>query len=185
MLDQILRDLENKFNQTIILFEEELNKIRAGKANTSLIENIKVQYYENLMPIREMASISTPNPTTITVLPWDKNALGDIELAIRNANLNLNPVNDGSKISIYLPAPTEEERKKLVKLITSLAEETKIQIRNLREESWKKVQALEKDKKLTEDDRYRGEELLNKIVERYNQKIKDIITNKEKSILQI
>ncbi|PIR70756.1 MAG: ribosome recycling factor [Candidatus Nealsonbacteria bacterium CG07_land_8_20_14_0_80_40_10] len=185
MLEQILRELKSKMETVVSTFQEELKKIRTGRANTSLVENVKVQYFANLMPLRELATISAPNPATIIVSPWDKNALGDAELAIRNANLGLNPVNDGVKITLHLPAPTSEERQKLTKIVSAMAEEAKVEIRNLREESWKEIQNLQKQKKLTEDDRYSGEFRLNKIIEEFNLKIKTLTENKEKEILQV
>ena len=150
-----------------------------------MVEDISVSFYGTTLPLKQMASVSTPSPTLIVIKPWDKNALGDIELAIRNSGLSLNPTNDGTLIRISLPALSEERRKELVKIIKDKGEEVKIAIRLIRQEAWQKVVKAEREHKISEDERYKGEEELNKLIEECNKKIDEIIDQKEAEIMRI
>jgi len=132
-----------------------------------------------------MASISTPSPNLITITPWDKNALGDVELAIKNSRLSLNPTNDGKMIRLSLPPLSEERRKELTKLIHDKAEEIKISLRTIRQDIWQQVVGAERNHEISEDDRYKGEEELNKMIAEYNKKIDDAAQQKEKDIMTI
>lgn len=163
-------------------FREELRKIRTGRADTALVESIKVNYWGQNLPLGQVAQIGIEGPTTIKITPFDKNSLGDIELSIRNSDLGFQPINDGQNIRLNLPPLTSESREQVVKTIAKIAEEARIAMRNLREESWKKIQGLEKESKLTQDDRYSGEEELNKQIANFNEKIKQEVERKEKEI---
>lgn len=185
MYQTIITSLKPKMGEVIGQLTGKLKNIRAGRASTSLVENVKVDYYNTQTPLVQMASINIPSSSLIVIEPWDKNSLGDIELAIRNANLGVNPVNDGNVVRISLPPMTEERRQEFVKQAKNLSEEAKVVVRNLRAEAWLKIKDLEKQAKLTEDDRYRAEQEINKIVEEFNKKIQELIENKEKEILTI
>ena len=185
MLQPILSRLRPKMDEVIGKLNEDLRTIRTGKANPSLIENISVSYYGTQTPLKQMANISAPDATLLVVQPWDANSLGDIETAIRNSNLGLNATNDGRVVRIALPPLTEERRLEFIKIIHQKAEGAKITLRNLRGEAWEEVQRLQKDGQLTEDDRYRGETELNKLIEDYNKKIGTLIENKEKELKTI
>lgn len=185
MYQSIISGQKPKMNEVITQLEEKFKALRAGRASTSLVENIKVNYYNTQTPLRQMASISTPSANMIVITPWDKNSLGDIELAVRNSNLGISPVNDGAVVRVTLPQLTEERRKELTKNVKDLAEEAKVVVRNLRAEAWQKIKELEKEAKITEDDRYRAEEELNKFVGEYNKKIDDLHVKKEKEIMTI
>lgn len=185
MLDQIIKETRPKMAEKIINFQNEIKTIRVGKAETSFLEDINVSFYGTTLPLKQMASISTPSASLILIKPWDKNALGDIELAIRNSNLSLNPSNDGSLIRISLPPLSEERRKEVSKLVHQKGEETKIVIRTIRQEAWQKVVKAEREDSLSEDDRYKGEEELNKMIEEYNKKIDQIVEAKEAEITKV
>jgi len=172
-------------SEVISKLEEDLRTVRTGKASSVLVENIQVSYYGTQTALKQMANISTPDASLIVIQPWDLNALGDIEIAIRNANLGLGTTNDGRVIRISLPPLTEERRNEFVKLIHQKAEACRIALRNLRKEGWEEVQKLEKDGSLTEDDKYRGEDELNKLIEEYNKKIQTAIEIKEKELKTI
>jgi ribosome recycling factor len=185
MLDQIIKSSKPKMDSVITDFEADLKSIHTGRASAALVEDVKVNHYNSLMPLKQVASIATPSATQIVITPWDKGALNPIETAIKESGLNLNPVNDGSVVRISLPPMSEERRQELVKLIKQKAEAARISIRNVREEAWKQVQKEEKDGTLTEDDRYAGEKDLNKVVTDYNTKIQDITDRKEKEIMTV
>ncbi len=185
MYQKLIRELKPKIDEVLEKLADEFRQVRTGKANTSLVEGIKVEYYGTQTPLKQTAQISTPDASHIVITPWDKNALGDIELAIRNSDLGLSPVNDGKTVRINLPPMTEERRAELVKYIKSLSEEAKVIVRNLRGEGWNQVKDLEKQSKITEDDRYDAEKELNKIVDEANRKIEELFDKKKEEIMSI
>ena len=180
-----LEQEQQKFNPAIEHLESELLKLRTGRANSSMIDEVKVDYYGTPTPIKGLATISVPEVRVILVQPWDKNALAPIEKAIRDAGLGLGPVNEGDKIRITLPALTEERRKELAKFAGKIAEEARVRLRSAREEIWKAVQQEEKDGKITEDEKFRLKEKLQEATDKYNEKIKAIHEAKEKEIMTI
>ena len=163
--------------------KEELSTIRTGKASSGLVDNIMVSYYGAQTPLKNMANVNTPEATLIVIQPWDVNSLGDIETALRNANLGVGVTNDGRVVRISLPPMTEERRKEFVKIVNQKAEASRIVLRNLREEAWKEILGLVKESVLTEDDRYRGEEMLNKEIADFNKKILELAEAKEKELM--
>jgi len=169
MYQSLINGTKPKMQEVLKQLDEEFKNLRIGKANSSLVEDIKVLYYGTQTPLKQMASVSTPDAKTITIQPWDKNSLGDIEMAVRNADLGLSPVNDGNVVRISLPPLTEERRQELVKHLKTVAEEARVALRNIRSDVWNSVKSLEKDGKLTEDDKYRAEEELNKIIDDFNK----------------
>ena len=172
-------------DNVIAAFSDDLKTIHTGRASAALVEDIKVSHYNSLMPLKQIASISIPDPGLIVISPWDKGALQPIETAIKESGMQLSPVNDGVNIRISLPPMSEERRKELVTLIHQKAEEAKISLRNIREDSWRQIQKEEKAGSMTQDDRYRGESELNKIIAGYNSKVEDIIKRKEQEIMTI
>lgn len=182
MYQAILRQLESKMQEVVDKLAENLRGIRTGKANAGLVENIQVSYYGSKVPLKQMANITVPDPNLIVIQPWDVNSLGDVVLAIQNSEIGLNPSSDGRTIRLTLPPMTAERREEIIRLVHKMAEEGKIMQRNLREEAWKEVKKLESQKKITEDDRYRAEKDLNKLIEDFNLKIQNLIENKEKEI---
>lgn len=185
MLDKLIKDTRPKMEGVLDHFMQDLHGIHTGHASSALVEEIKVNHYNSALPIKQMATITVPEASMIVITPWDKGALQPIETAIKESGLQINPVNDGQAIRLLLPAMSEERRKELVKLINHKAEEARIAIRTIREEAWKEVQRLEKNNQITQDDRYRGEEELNKLIADMNKKIEDLATRKEEEIMTI
>lgn len=185
MYQKIISQLRSKMDEVVEKFAESLKGLRVGQANAGLVENIAVSYYGSKIPLKQMANISIPDPNLIVIQPWDNNSLNDIVLAIQNSDVGLNPSSDGRAIRLVLPPMTEEIRQDLAKMIHKTAEECRIVLRNLREEAWKKVKNLEEQKQVTEDDRYRAEKELNKLIDDYNLKINQVLEKKEKEIRTI
>lgn len=185
MIDQIITEIKPKMRSSIDNLISELQRIRTGRANAGILDAVFVPYYGSPAPIREMASVTVPESNVISIKPWDKNVLSDIESAIRNSDIGLAPINDGTQIRLVLPPMTEERRKEIVGQIKKLGENTKVSIRNIRGEAWTKVQQAVKSSDATEDDKYRAEEELNKITLEKNKEIDKIILEKEAEIMKI
>lgn len=184
MVDEIIKQVRPRMEKEVERFASEIKTIRMGRAETSMFEEIKVLYYGTSIPLKQLASIQAPSPTLIVITPFDKNALGDIELAIRNQNPSFSPANDGNQIRITLPPPSEERRRELTKFVHEKGEQTKIAIRNIRHEAWERIQKAERAKQISEDDRYRGEEMLNRLIDELNKKIDEIVKEKNKEIME-
>ena len=171
---------KSKFDQSIDTLTRELSKLRTGRASPSLVEDIRADYYGVPTSIKQLGNISVPEARQIVIQPWDKNALAPAEKAIRDAGLGLNPTNEGDKLRITIPALTEERRTELAKVVGKIAEESRVKVRNIREEILRDVKKLD-----DEDERHRQQEQLQKIVDEYNQKIKSLAETKEKEIMTI
>ena len=185
MYQSTISKLKSKMQEVLDRFSESLKGLRTGKASASLVENISVNYYGSKVPLKQTANISTPDASSIVIQPWDANALGDIQLAIQNSAIGLNPSSDGRSIRLSLPPMTTERREELVKMIHKMAEESRVVLRNLREETWREIKTLESQKQVTEDDRYTAEKDLNKLIEDFNKKIVEQVEAKEKEIRTI
>jgi len=179
------KELKKKFDQSIDYFKKELSALRTGRAKPSIVETIKVDYYGTATPLMQIASVNAPDPKMIIIEPWDKNVIKDVEKAIQNSNLSLNPVVDGDKIRLNIPPMTEERRKEVVKTISEKAEEVKQSLRINREEFMKEIKTKKDKGDISEDDYYRQEEEVQKILDEYNKKIKDLAENKEKEVMTI
>jgi ribosome recycling factor len=174
-------DLENSIGH----LKEEMGKIRTGRANPALVEGLLVDYYGTKTPLKQIAGINTPEPRLIVIQPWDRGALGAIETAIRESDLNMNPNNDGTVVRINIPTLTEDRRKEMVKILNQKAEEARISVRNVREESWKEIQAAESRGEMSEDDKFKGKEKLQAFVDEYNKKIEEVRAKKETEIMTV
>ena len=172
-------------DKAIINLQKELLQIRTGKATTALLDGIKVECYGQVMPLNQVASISTPEVRLLTVQPWDKSIIKDIEKAIMKADLGLNPANDGNVIRLAIPQLTEERRKDLVKLVKKFGEEGKIAVRNIRRDINEKLKTLEKEKQIREDELYRAQQDTQKSTDDAVVKIDGIIKNKENEIMTV
>ena len=169
MIKEIIKKIEPQMDLAITTFENELKNLRTGRANSGLVEDIVVQYYGANTPLKQMASITIPEPTLIQVTPWDKQSLADIENAIRNSELNLSVANDGSAIRISLPPLTGERREELSKMAQKMEESARVVVRNIRGEAWEQIQGAYKKKEVSEDDKYRGEKELNELIDKKNK----------------
>lgn len=185
MIDEIIENILPKMENAILTLVSDLSKIRTGRAHQAILDGIYVSYYGTNSALKEVASITVPEPTSIAIKPWDKGMLSDIESAIRNSDLGLNPVNDGVQIRLNLPPMTEERRKEISAMVKKYGEEAKIVLRNCRGDAWGKVQSALKNKEITEDDKYAAEDKLNKLIEEKNKEVDKIVAEKEAEIMKI
>lgn len=163
MSAQVKKQLEEKMSRTIEALKTEFTTIRAGRANAQMLDKIRVDYYGTPTPINQVGAISVPEPRTLMINPWDKTAMPEIEKAIRNSDLGLNPTNDGQVIRISVPALTEERRKELAKQASKVAEEFKVRLRNERRDANDKLKKMEKEGEITEDDLKKSQDEVQKI----------------------
>lgn len=173
------------FEEAIVHFSEEISKLRTGRATPALVDYLLVDYYNTKSPIKQIASVSAPEARLIVIQPWDKGSLVMIESAIREANLGMNPMNDGQVIRLNIPPLTEERRRDMVKSLNRLAEDARIAIRTIREEAWKEIQSIERDGGMSEDDKFRGKEVLQEVVETYNVRVEELRKKKESEIMTV
>lgn len=179
------KEAEEKMKKTIGVYKEELQSIRAGRANPALLDKITVDYYGTITPLKQVASVSAPEPRLLVIQPWDAKLIPVIEKEILKSDLGLNPSNDGKLIRLPIPLLTEERRKELVKTVGKNAENAKVAIRNTRRESNDKIKKLEKDKVLSEDDRKLAEDEMQKITDKYIDNVDEITNKKEEELLEI
>lgn len=166
-------------------FKEDLKTIRTGRASATVLEGIQPEYYGVRTPIEQMATISVSDSRSVQIVPWSRDSLVEIEKAIRDSDLNLNPVNDGIAIRLNFPALTEETRKELVKILGKKSEETRIKVRKVRESFLDQVKKKEKEGAISEDEKFNQKEKIQKMVDNYNKKIEDILIKKEEDILKV
>lgn len=184
-LQTIIKQADKKMDEAVNYFKTELSHVRAGKAQPSLLDGIKVEYYGSLTPLNQLATVSAPEPRMLTVQPYDKSVLEEIEKAIMSAGLGLNPNNDGTIIRIPLPILSEERRKELVKHCSELAEEARISIRNARRDANDHIKKEVKEDSLPEDSRYEAEEKVQGITDQHTNSIDDFLKKKEEEILKV
>lgn len=180
---EITNKTRQEFEGVISFYKSDIAGIRTGRATPALVEDIIVEIYNGKYSIKELATITAPEPKSLVIQPWDKQTFGPIENAIRKSSLGLNPVTDSEQIRLNLPSLTEERRKEFIKLLKQKTEDSRIKIRQIREESWDKIQKLEKEGEIREDDKFRAKEELQKLVDEYNKKIEDIEKKKEGELL--
>lgn len=185
MLEKIIHETDDKMKKAVDFTRQELSKLRSGKASVALLDDIKIDYYGQKLPIAQTASVSTPDAHLITVQPWDKSIIREIEKAILAANVGLTPVNDGTVIKLSVPSLTEERRKELVKVAKKFAEDGRISIRNIRRDSNEHLKKAEKDEHVSEDERKHGEGEVQKLTDKYIKHLDDILTGKEKEIMEV
>ncbi len=166
-------------------FRKELATLRTGRANVSLLDHIRVDYHGTPMPINQLGTLSVPDPTMILISPWDPGAVTPIDKAIRISDLGLNPVSDGKVIRVPIPSLTEERRKDLVKHLHRVLENHRTAVRNIRRDLKEAIEKLEKEKKISEDDRKRSLDELEKLTHQETKKLEDLSTAKEKEILEL
>jgi len=185
MYKKIIENKKQDLEKSIEYFKEEMLKIRTGRANSSIVEDLSVDYYGTKTPLKQMANINVPEPRVLIIQPWSVDSLANIEAAIKMSDLNLSPNNDGEVIRINIPPLNEERRTELVKVLNKKAEEARIAIRNIREDTWQEIQDLEKNGEIAEDDKFRGKERLQETIDEYNNKIEELRKKKEEEIMTI
>ncbi|MFO7807376.1 MAG: ribosome recycling factor [Candidatus Moraniibacteriota bacterium] len=177
--------LRPQFDQAIEDYKKSIQKIKTGRANAGLVEDVKVDYFGAKTPLMHMATINVPDAKTIEITPWDKSQVSSIEKAIQDSGMGFNPSNDGSIIRIIMPTMTEERRDEMVKALGKKTEEARIRLRKIRENFWHETQEKEKEGEISEDDKFAIKDDLQKIIDEYNQKVEEIEEKKEKEIRQV
>jgi ribosome recycling factor len=185
MLKEIYKDSEAHMKGAIQALEDDLSSIRTGRASPALVERLHVEYYGSPTPLVQLASINVPEPRSLVIRPFDPTTLKAIERAILVSDLGLTPNNDGKMIRLNLPPLTEERRRDLVKVVHARLEEARVAIRNIRRDSMKELREYEQEKLISEDERERGEEDLQKITDHYIQEVGTVGERKEKEIMEV
>ncbi|PYO55872.1 MAG: ribosome recycling factor [Candidatus Rokuibacteriota bacterium] len=185
MHEGVVKDLETRMQAAVELLAREFSGVRTGRANTALLDAVRVEAYGVQTPINQMASLSVPDPKTLVIQPWDTSQIPAIEKAILKSDLGLTPSNDGKVIRLTMPTLTEERRKQLAKTVGKLAEETRVAIRNIRRDANDRLKALAKDKKVSQDDERRGHDQIQKSTDKFIAKVDELTKKKEQEILAI
>ncbi|QGT99199.1 Ribosome recycling factor [Candidatus Syntrophocurvum alkaliphilum] len=185
MMDDILKDSEDRMKKSIEHLTKDFAALRAGRANPAMLDKVMVEYYGEPTPLNQLASITVPEARLLVIQPWDKGSIADIEKAILKSDLGVNPTNDGNVIRIAIPQLTEERRKELVKVVKKRAEEGKVAIRNIRREANDMLKDTEKDKVISEDELKKGLNDIQKITDKYIKDIDSVLQAKEKDIMEV
>lgn len=178
----VIHDTEQKMKKTLEATQREFSTIRTGRASAALVESVRVDYYGAITPLRQLAAISTPDARTIMIQPWDKNSLGEVEKAILKSEVGITPTNDGKVIRLTVPPLTQERRAELDKVLKKIAEDGRISVRTARHSAIEHAKKLEKDKTATEDERFKAQEDIQKLTDKYIKDIDTALAGKEKEI---
>jgi ribosome recycling factor len=181
---EVVHATDEKLKKAIEFVTRNFAEVRTGRANPSLVEGLHVDYYGTPTMLKQLASISVPDAHMLLIQPWDPTAIVEIEKAILKSNLGITPSNDGKAIRLSVPLLSKERREEMVKIIHKMAEDGRISLRTIRHEGKALLEKLEKDKAITEDDKFRGIDELQKMVDKYGVKVEEILKTKEKEILQ-
>lgn len=183
MIAELLREAEQKMELAVDHVGSEFSTVRTGRANPQLLHRVSVEYYGTPTPLQQLASISVPEPRLLVVQPFDKSTVANIERALQQSDLGLNPSNDGTVIRIAFPPLTEERRRDLIKVVKNMAEEGRVSVRNVRRHSKSDMEALHGE--ISDDDIRRGEDELQKLTDRYIERIDSLLSNKEEELLEV
>lgn len=183
MVQAVIKDVETRMQGALDQLGREFQGVRTGRATTGLLEGLRVDYYGTPTPVPQVASLSVPDPKTLLIQPWDQSLLPIIEKAIMKSDLGLTPANDGKVIRLVMPPLTEERRKQLAKAVGKLAEDARVAIRNIRHEANKKLKTMEREKKISEDDGRRGQDQIQKVTDKFIQRVDELLKKKEQEIL--
>lgn len=184
-MEAIKKNLEERSKKTISVLKEDLNTVRAGRANPALLDRVVVEYYGTPTPLKNLSNISVPDPRTLLISPFDPKSIAEIEKAINVANIGINPSNDGKCIRLVIPQVTEERRKELTKTVKKMGEDSKIAVRNLRRDANDELKKLEKNHQITEDELKKALEDVQKATDKTTKEIDEIVAAKEKEILEV
>ncbi|EPY10031.1 MULTISPECIES: ribosome recycling factor [Paenibacillus] len=184
MPQAVKKNAEERMEKAIAALKRELATLRAGRATPALLDRVQVEYYGAMTPVNQLANISTPDPRTLMIQPWDKSSLSDIERAIMKSDLGLTPANDGSMIRLAIPALTEERRAELVKHTKKFGEEAKVAVRNIRRDANDDIKKLEKTD-ISEDESRRHQEDIQKTTDKYIAEVDKVLVAKEKEIMEV
>ena len=179
---EIIRDSEEKMKKAYEAMQREFHEISTGRANPSMVEGLRVDCYGSSMPLKQLGSITVPDARLILIQPWDASVIPDIEKAISKSSLGVNPVNDKKVIRLVIPELSRERREELIKVVKKMTEEGRISLRTIRRDSKEAIDKLEKEKAIPEDEKFKGHDSLQKIVDSYTQKIDQTLLAKEKEL---
>lgn len=185
MINDIKKDAESRMGKSVESLKTELTKLRTGRAHTSLLDHVMVEYYGSQVPLNQVANISVGDARTLTVQPWEKPMVQKVEKAIMESDLGLNPATAGEIIRVPLPALTEERRKDMIKLVRQEGENTKVAIRNIRRDAISDFKGLLKEKEITEDEEHKAEDDMQKLTDKYIAKVDEALEAKEKDLMEI
>ncbi|MDD5730259.1 MAG: ribosome recycling factor [Candidatus Omnitrophica bacterium] len=181
---EVLHSTEDKMKKAVDFVTREFSEIRTGRASPHLVEGLHIDYYGTPTLIKQLAQISVPDPHLIVIQPWDVSAIAEIEKAIMKSNIGINPANDGKVIRLSVPQLSKERRQELVKVVHKIAEEGRISLRTIRRDAKELLEKSEKDKAITEDDKFKAVEELQKLVDKYIAKVEEILKTKETEVLE-
>ena len=184
-MEGIKKNLEERSKKTISVLKEELNTVRAGRANAALLDKVMVDYYGTPTPLKNLSNISVPDPRTLLISPFDPKSIHEIEKAINIANIGINPSNDGKCVRLVIPQVTEERRKELTKTVKKMGEDSKVAIRNLRRDANDDLKKLEKNHEITEDDLKKALDDVQKATDKTIKEIDQVVAEKEKEIMEV
>lgn len=185
MIDEIKKDASNRMDKSVKALQQALTKIRTGRAHTSLLDHITVEYYGSEVPLNQCANVNVEDPRTLTVTPWEKNMVQPIEKAIMTSDLGLNPATAGTVIRVPLPPLTEERRKDMIKLVRHEAENGRIAVRNIRRDALADIKELLKEKMISEDDEHRAHDEIQVITDQHVASIDKILEKKETELMEV
>jgi len=185
MTDDLLLEAEEKMAKAVDALRHDLLTIRTGRASPALVEDLKVEVYESVMPLNQLATIAVPEPRLLAIRPWDASTLSAIERAILKSDLGLTPNNDGKIIRLSIPSLNDERRKDLARMVNQRVEESRIAVRNVRRDAMKLLQSLEKDGDISEDDRYRAQDDLQELTDEYTGKLDALGEAKQTEIMEV
>jgi ribosome recycling factor len=185
MVDEVLSETKSAMQKAVEAFGHEISMVRSGRANASLLDAIRVEYYGSQMPINQVANIGAPEPRLITIQPWDKTALPAIEKAIMASSLGLVPSNDGTIIRLPIPQLTEERREELVRIVRQMAEEGRVSVRNARRDANEMLKDGQKEGEIPEDESKRGQDQVQELTDEYVKKVDDLLKEKEEEIMEV
>ena len=185
MLNEIYNQTKTSMTKTIDSLKRDFSTLRSGKVSISILDNIRVDYYGTPTPLNQVGSVIATDATTIVVTPWEKTLLKEIEKSIQEANIGVNPNNDGEVIKLFFPPMTQEQRKEVAKEAKAMGEKAKVGIRNVRQDSNNAIKKLEKDKEITEDISKKGQDEIQKYTDEFVKKIDEMVKAKEEEVMKI
>lgn len=183
--EAVLSDTSTKMDRSMEAFNRDLTQLRTGRATSAMVENVEVDYYGNMTPLKQIASISVPDARAIMIQPWDAGSLREIEKSLTTSEMGFNPSNDGITITVPIPQLTQDRRQDMVKLLKRKIEDGKVSIRNVRRDSLESLRKLEKDKSISQDDSRRAQDQLQKTTDGFTKRIDETGSAKEAEILQV
>jgi len=183
-IKEVIHNTEEKMKKAFESMNRQFHEVRTGRASPSLVEGLHIDYYGTPTMLKQLAAISAPDAHLIVIQPWDLTAIAEIEKAILKSNLGVSPSNDGKIIRITVPQLSKERRQEMAKLLHKMSEDGRVSLRTIRREVKESVEKMEKDKIISEDDKFRGIDELQKVVDKYIAKIDELLMNKEKEVLE-